>query len=173
MKASAGGRRGKLGKRSHRGRGRNLLFHSKSQETALNDGPREADFASIQTGILSSPRAAKGDVVGTNPEQPDRSEGGLAVGRDQQCVPAGWLLVRGLQRASCSALHGLASRCPCVLSIDKGRRLQPNLHRFTQQVTTQSTGDCSFLCRTLTSLKTGKLGAEGTAHVEAIINKTI
>ena len=145
MKFSAGGRRGKLGKSRCRGRGQNLLFYSKSQETALNDGPREADFASIQTGILSRPRAAY--LVGANAELPNRSEGGLAAGRDQQCVPVGWLLVLGLQRASFSALHGLASRCPYVLSIDKGRRLQPNLHRFTQQVTTQTAGDCSFLCR--------------------------
>lgn len=147
MKFSAGGRWGKLGKRSRRGRGQNLLFHSKSQETALNDGTREVDFASIQTGILSRPRAAKGYLVGANSELPNRSEGGLAAGRDQQCVPVGWLLVLGLQRASFSALHGLASRCPYVLSIDKGRRLQPNRHRFTQQVTTQTAGDCSFLCR--------------------------
>lgn len=164
MKFSAGGRQGKLGKRSRRGRGQNLLFHSKSQQTALNDGPREADFASIQTGILSRPHAAKGYLVGANPEQPNRSEAGLAEGRDQQCAPVDWLLVLGLRRASFSALHGLASRCPCVLSIDKGRRLQPNLHRFTQQVTTQAAGDCPFLCRTLTSLNTGKQGAEGTAN---------
>ena len=55
-------------------------------------------------------------------------------------MPVGWLpwagsWVLGLQGASFFVLHGLASRRPYFLSTHKGRRLQPNLCRCTQQVT--------------------------------------